>query len=87
MRILQFYYPGWQAHVAGSEAELDLRPTEPDGLLSIDVPAGDHKIVIELTKTDAERTAQLISAISAVCLILYAALVGGMSLRRKRIAV
>ena len=84
MRILQFYYPGWQAHVVDSDAPLDVHPTEPDGLLSMDVPAGDHEILVELAKTDAERIGQLISAISAAWLILYAVVVGGMSFRRER---
>lgn len=83
MRVLQFYYPGWQARVADNNALLEGRPTKPDGLLSVDVPAGDHQIVVELVKTDAERLAQLVCAISATCIICYAFVLSGLALARK----
>ncbi len=82
LRILQFYYPGWQARLSDTAAPLDVRATEPDGLVSVNVPAGEHEIVVELAKTDAERIGQLSSAISAISLILYAVAVGGIALRR-----
>jgi len=62
---------------------LNVQPTEPDGLLSVDVPAGEHDVVVELAQTNEERTGKLISIVSAVCLVVYAGVFGTILMRRR----
>jgi hypothetical protein len=83
MLLLQFYYPGWQASVLDTGAVLDVQPAEPDGLLSVSVPAGVHEVVVELTRTEAERIGQWISGASLACVILYAVILGGFTSRKR----
>lgn len=79
LNVSQFYYPGWEAHLIEAHrikdtVGLTLKPSAPDGLLSLDVPAGDYQIELQLKHTKAEIIGQLISALSliiTVCLILY----------------
>jgi hypothetical protein len=72
VRILQFYFPGWQAKLAESGEKLEVCPTEPDGLISMNVPGGDHEIAVELAATGAEEIGKWISEASAVVLALVA---------------
>ena len=76
VRILQFYYPGWLATRLDTLEPLDLRPSQPDGLLSLEVPAGDFDVSIQLGKTDAERIGQNITLVSILCLLLYVLALG-----------
>jgi len=83
VQLLRFYFPVWQARLADSGAMVNVQPTEPDGLLSVDVPAGDHDVVVELAQTNEERTGKLISIVSAVCLVVYAGVFGTILMRRR----
>ena len=60
--INQFYFPGWQAKLDGQVIEL--RPEEKTGLISFDLPVGDHQLTLTLAKTPLQRTADLISLVS-----------------------
>lgn len=74
LNISQFYYPGWEAHLINESTNLTLKPTSPDGLLSLEVPGGDHQMKLQLKQSKAEFIGQLISALSLIitlCLILY----------------
>jgi len=63
----RFYYPIWEVTVDGRLTEV--RPTEKTGLVSFDLPAGKHAVVLKQTKTQAEKIADLISLTSLVILI------------------
>ncbi len=65
-RYLAFYYPGWRVTVDGVPAPID--PTEPDGLISFDVPAGHHTIRVRFGETPLRLTADIISLLSLVAL-------------------
>ena len=39
-----FYFPGWEATLDGKR--IQLQPTQPQGLISFDVPAGAHTLEI-----------------------------------------
>jgi hypothetical protein len=62
--ISQFYYPGWTASLVGEPGNVDLVPSNPNGLLHLLIPAGDHQVELRLDKMPAERAGQLISEIS-----------------------
>jgi uncharacterized metal-binding protein len=65
--VPQFYYPYWSAQMAGQPDSLTLSPSEPDGLLSLRVPPGDHQIQLRLKRSGAELWGQIISM---ACLII-----------------
>ncbi|HDQ74068.1 MAG TPA: hypothetical protein ENN19_18535 [Chloroflexi bacterium] len=45
----QFYFPGWRVELDGEA--IPIRPSQPEGLLSIDVPAGEHHLHIRFGLT------------------------------------
>ncbi|NDJ52059.1 MAG: hypothetical protein GYB68_03120, partial [Chloroflexi bacterium] len=61
-----FFFPGWEAHL--NDEPVDLVPTVPHGLLSIDVPEGDHRIQIRFGQTDIRRFATAVSLIGLAVL-------------------
>lgn len=64
VRFHQYYYPGWQATLDGEPVEV--YPEDELGLLTIDVPAGEHDISLRYTDTTAQRAGAIISAISVL---------------------
>lgn len=73
--LSQFYYPNWTAHLVGEQGNLNVQPLEPDGLLSVSVPAGEHQILLRLERSRAELIGQVVSLISGLCVLLYVAVV------------
>jgi len=51
LEILTFYFSGWQAEIDG--APVDVRPSDLHGLMTLDVPAGEHTIRVFLGATPA----------------------------------
>ena len=66
-RYLAFYYPGWRVTVDG--APVPITPTEPDGLISFDVPAGRHTIHVRFGETPLRLLADAISFLSLTILL------------------
>jgi len=66
-RYLAFYYPGWRATIDNSPVAIV--PTEPDGLISFDVPAGHHVVRVHFGETPRRRAANFLSLISVAALI------------------
>jgi hypothetical protein len=88
--VPQFYYPYWTAQIAGQPNSLTLSPSDPDGLLRLRVPPGDHQIQLRLKRSGAEFWGQIISLASliiALSLVLYLRLfqnAGGFSSNQAR---
>ena len=65
------YWPGWTATVNGAEA--GGRPAPGSGLITVDVPAGEHALTLSLRRTPVRRAAELLSlaalAISGLVLV------------------
>ena len=59
-----FYMEGWRARLEGSPTELTLKPSRPDGLMVVDVPAGVFNLIVDLPPDPAERTGKLIGLTS-----------------------
>ena len=66
-RYLAFYYPGWRVTVDGNP--VPIAPTEPDGLISFDVPAGHHTIHVRFGETPLRLLADTISLLSLTILL------------------
>lgn len=70
VRFRQYYFPGWQATVNGESAEI--YPDEEIGLITIDLPAGEHIVTLKYVGTMTQLVATVISMMSVVvCLGLY----------------
>ncbi|MCX7683361.1 MAG: 6-pyruvoyl-tetrahydropterin synthase-related protein, partial [Anaerolineae bacterium] len=67
-RYLVFYFPGWQVRIDGQRA--DVFPTDPEGLLSFDVPAGRHTISIRFASTPVRMACGMVSVVSVAGLVL-----------------
>lgn len=67
-RYLAFFFPGWRVWI--DDRPIQIRPTDPDGLIAFDVPAGRHTLVIRFTETPLRTAADLISLISLLALVV-----------------
>ena len=66
-RYLAFYYPGWRVTIDGEA--VPIAPTDPDGLIAFDVPAGRHTVRVRFAETPVRLTADVISILSLVALV------------------
>jgi len=64
--IKTFYFPGWWATVNGKR--VPITPTDPDQLITLPVPAGQHTIEIGFGSTPVRTVADGISLLSVICL-------------------
>ncbi len=71
LRLTTFYFPGWQARIDGRPTER-IYPSANLGLLTVDVPAGDHTVEIEWTGTALQRAAAVVSLVTLVLLAFLA---------------
>ena len=62
-QISQFYYPAWGARLDGVRA-IEVRPSNAEGLIRIDIPSGAHLVSLVLRKDPQEKLGQTISAIT-----------------------
>ena len=74
INVSQFYYPNWTAHLLSESSSLTVQPSQPDGLISLSVPQGSHEVLLEMKRSKAERTGQVISLISLGITLAYIAL-------------
>lgn len=65
VRFRQYYFPGWQASVNGEPA--DIRPDEQIGLITLDLPAGEHTVVLEYAGTALQHLSALVTVL---CLVI-----------------
>jgi hypothetical protein len=66
----QFYFPGWTAQVNGEDTPIT--PSDPHGLITIPVSAGQHDVDFVLRTTMAQKLGVFISIIAATVLIALA---------------
>jgi len=69
--VSQFYFPSWTAQLRSDSADLEVQPSEPDGLISLFVPKGENEVLLQLKQSYAERIGQLISTLSTMLLLAY----------------
>jgi len=59
----QHWFPGWSARVDGAEAAI--WPSQPDGLITVGVPSGMHRVELRFGETRLRWAADLVSLVSA----------------------
>ncbi len=69
LRFYTYYFPGWRATLDGQPVEI--APDPPNGLIGLDVPAGEHQVVLRFGPTPVR---QVSAAISAAALLVIATL-------------
>ncbi len=76
MLFYTYDFPGWQATIDGQR--VDHRAEPPYGLIAVDVPAGQHEVVIRHGTTPVGSAGALLSAFSLaiVAVLLFAAVAG-----------
>lgn len=67
LEVLTYYFPGWQAEI--DSQPIPVRPSEPHGFITFDVPAGAHTIRLFLGLTPARDTGRIVTAGAAVVLV------------------
>ncbi|HEY0551910.1 MAG TPA: hypothetical protein VGF13_20065, partial [Verrucomicrobiae bacterium] len=75
--VRHFYFAGWTARLDGGKVEL--RATDPAGLMSVSTPAGIHVVELSLPPSPPERVGAATSAFSLLSLLLFI----GIELRSK----
>ena len=76
LNVSQFYYPNWSAILFSEQQAINVQPSQPDGLISLSIPGGDHEVLLKLQQSPAETVGELVSSISVaavVFLCLFAA--------------
>lgn len=58
-----FFYPGWRAAVNGNPVSLETMPVR--GTMVFVLPAGEHRVTLELLQTPVRRKAMWVSAVAA----------------------
>ncbi|HEV7373402.1 MAG TPA: 6-pyruvoyl-tetrahydropterin synthase-related protein [Pyrinomonadaceae bacterium] len=69
--VSQFYYPNWTAHLIEESSSLDVQPSQPDGLISLSIPEGNHQVLLVLERSKAEDIGRFISLISIVLILSF----------------
>jgi hypothetical protein len=67
-----YYFPGWEARIDGQPVAI--RPEGPQALLTLDVPAGDHRLLLRFIDTPMGQWGQIVSLASLVATAALAVL-------------
>ena len=70
VRFYTYWYPGWRAWIDGQPAPTYYDPNDPNALIQVDVPAGEHEVRIRFTNTPLRTLAATISILTLGLLIL-----------------
>jgi len=62
IQFYTYYFPGWRGYVNGQE--VPIRPEGPYGLITLDVPAGEHQVKIRFGDTPVRVAGKAISLLS-----------------------
>ena len=62
IQFYTYYFPGWRGYVDGQE--VPIRPEDPYGLITLEVPAGEHQVKICFGDTPIRVVGKVISLLS-----------------------
>ncbi len=81
LRLYTFDFPGWRAYVDGDEVPIDV--TEPEGFISVWVPAGERDVLVRFGNTPVRTASWVVALIGVACLVGIAAARPGFSRARQ----
>ncbi|MFW6116437.1 MAG: 6-pyruvoyl-tetrahydropterin synthase-related protein [bacterium] len=67
-RYLSFYFPGWRVWIDGEQTEIT--PSEPEGLITFEVPKGRHTVRVDFGETRLRLAADTVSLLSLIALVV-----------------
>jgi uncharacterized membrane protein len=70
LRISTFYFPGWEAEIDSSKAEIIIE--EGSGVMLIFIPEGDHTLRMRFIDTPIRYFSRLISLVSCMIIVFFA---------------
>ncbi len=68
-RYLTFHFPGWQVIVDGER--VPITPSDPEGLITFNVPAGRHALTVRFGETPLRLGTDIFSALCLLAALLY----------------
>jgi hypothetical protein len=71
--VKQFYYPGWDARIVGTERSLKLAPSAKTGLVEVRAPKGSYDIRLRLEPLWPERAGKALSFVTLLGLLIMVA--------------
>jgi len=73
LTVRQLFYPTWNAYLSTTEGEekLETFPSATEGLLSLRIPTGSHRLLLKIEKSTEERLGHAISLTSLTLLALF----------------
>lgn len=74
LRFSNFYFPGWRATLNGTPVAT--RPDDARGLLAVDIPAGEQRLILSWAGTGLQRIADIISLLTLAGLVGLALFAG-----------
>lgn len=70
LRLYLFDFPGWRASIDGQDVPIVI--ANPEGFITVTVPAGDHEVVVRFGETPVRRLAWSLSGIGMVVILIAA---------------
>ncbi len=64
------YFPGWRVTIDGQKSPIQFQNPERRGLITFQVPPGEHTVVVRLGKTKVQFIAELVSWTTLIILIV-----------------
>ncbi|MFQ6000390.1 MAG: 6-pyruvoyl-tetrahydropterin synthase-related protein, partial [Anaerolineae bacterium] len=68
LRFHTFYFPGWQGYA--DKKKVDTYPSGEFGLVTVEVPAGEHKILLRFEETRERKVANAFSLATSILLVV-----------------
>lgn len=72
VRIHRAFFPGWKGNIDGKPADLSFEEPSDEGVIYLEVPAGEHQVVLEFTDTWPRKMGKFISLVSLLGLAGFA---------------
>jgi hypothetical protein len=67
LRFYTHYFPGWRATVDGQPVEI--QPDPPNGLIGLDLPAGEHRVQLQFGATPVRRDSAALSVVGLALVV------------------
>ena len=71
IHVSQFYYPNWTAQLVTESSGINIQPSQPDGLISLFIPSGEHQVLLQLEHSSAETVGEISSLTSILIVLSY----------------
>lgn len=70
LRFYTYYFPGWRATLDGQPVEI--APDPPNGLIGLDLPPGEHEVMLHFGSTPIRRAGMAIAAFALLAVVALA---------------